>query len=191
MCSRAGWPCRCSAAGRVLLQAWEAPCCLPCQDQADPLLPESGAGGNTPVLSACLWLPCRHHALPPGRWVPTARACRLQHPKAGTWQSHVRHRAVGWWRTSCFLNTSESRMRICCLTASGPTACRRLCHTPSAADGWAESGEGRLALSLLLLSLGDGDARLPRQQEKGQAPEPPPRAGAGLLGSSRLGHCPL
>lgn len=54
------------------------------------------------MLSACPWLPCRHHALPPGRGVPTARACRLQHPKAGTWQSHVRHRAVGWWRISCF-----------------------------------------------------------------------------------------
>lgn len=33
-------------------------------------------------------------------------------------------------------------MRICCLTASGPTACRRLSHIPTAADGWAKSGEG-------------------------------------------------
>lgn len=33
-------------------------------------------------------------------------------------------------------------MRICCLTASGPTACRRFSHTPTAADGWVKSGEG-------------------------------------------------
>lgn len=48
MRSVAGWPCRCSASGRVPRRAWEVPCRLPCH--------EPGAGGDiqvSPPVSGC------------------------------------------------------------------------------------------------------------------------------------------
>ena len=154
--------------GSILLPSLPGPSCAGA--------PGASGGRKHSSSPTCLWLPCRHHILPPGRGVSTPRVCRLEHPKAGIWQSHVRHPGVGWWCISCFLNTSEGGMRICRLTASGPTACGRLSHTPSAADGWAKPGEGRCGLPAAPAAAAAAqpgrsyDARLSQQQEKSGGP---------------------
>lgn len=81
-------------------------------------------------------------------------------------------------------------MRVCCLTASGPIACRRLSHTPSAADGWAKSGEGATG-SLAATAAQPGRWVMPAYPAAREEPSATPHPGAVLLGSGRLGHCPL
>ena len=66
-------------------------------------------------------------------------------------------------------------MRICCLTASGPTACRRLSRIPTAADGWAKLGEGATG-SLTATAVQPGRWVMPAHPAAREEPSaaPPP-----------------
>lgn len=75
-----GWPCRCSAAGRV-----------PAKHRKSRL---PFLSGRSAQLTVTVWLPCRHSIPPPRRLGRSHVGTRTHTCQAGIWQRYARHR--GW-----------------------------------------------------------------------------------------------